>query len=419
MRRVVLFDDGRGRLSPLSDLRPAFDVRTGALTTRERLLRSYGWELAGVVVPPELEALTRSRESVPVNSIPSDPPTGELVLLNGRCPFLYEEVVELDARVGALVESQTGDLIAALASPETARRIAADGFKAPAAGGGAGQRTFPALLSRPWHVRTFRDRAVTEDLDLLCESMARADASPQQCIRIGDHDLAVHPAARVYPGVVLDLEHGAIVIDEGAVVRPASTIIGPAYIGPHSLVADRAIIKAFTAMGPHCKVGGEVGATIFQGYANKVHDGHLGDSWVGEWANIGAGTTNSNLLNTYDHVTARAWPGGPTERTGEMFLGCIVGDHVKTSIGTRIMTGAIIGTGTMFAAGAPAAGFIPAFSWITDQPAGAGAEAGAYQLRPYRLDKFIEVARTMMGRRRVQPSSQYLDRIRSLHSRRL
>ena len=85
----------------------------------------------------------------------------------------------------------------------------------------------------------------------------------------------------------------------------------------------------------------KLAASIFQGHANKSHHGHLGDSFVGEWANLGAGTVNSNLLNTYSEVLHAVWSpmGRPLRSVAERFLGCVIGDHVKTAIGTRIMTG--------------------------------------------------------------------------------
>jgi UDP-N-acetylglucosamine diphosphorylase/glucosamine-1-phosphate N-acetyltransferase len=210
--------------------------------------------------------------------------------------------------------------------------------------------------------------------------------------------------------VFLDATLGHIVIDDDAVVRPGAIICGPAYIGPHSHVLDRCLIKPNTVIGPHCKVAGEIGGTIFQGFANKAHDGHLGDSYIGEWANLGAGTTNSNLLNTYGEVIAKAFgpdgKPGSNERTGEQFLGAIIGDHGKFAICTRIMTGAIVGTGTMWAATAPVTGTVPRFSWVTD--------AG---VKPFAMAKFIEVARAVMGRRKVAMSAAYIARLTELHRR--
>ena len=154
---------------------------------------------------------------------------------------------------------------------------------------------------------------------------------------------------------------------------------------------DGALIKARTAIGPHCRVGGEVGGSILHGCSNKAHEGHLGDSLLGQWVNLGAGTTNSNLLNTYAEVLVRLTPDSRTARTGRIFMGSIIGDHVKTAIGTRIMTGTVLGTGCMVASSTPPAMSLPAFTWLTDSGAGG-----------YRSDKFLDVARTVMARRGVE-----------------
>jgi hypothetical protein len=143
---------------------------------------------------------------------------------------------------------------------------------------------------------------------------------------------------------------------------------------------------------------------VFQGFANKVHEGFLGDSWVGEWTNLGAGTTNSNLLNTYSEVAAQLEPGGSRERTGETFLGAMIGDHVKTAIGTRIMTGSVVHSGAMWAASKAISGCVGRFAWVTDDGD-----------RQYRLTKFLDVMRQVMSRRDVEPSDAYLARLRLLH----
>ena len=139
-----------------------------------------------------------------------------------------------------------------------------------------------------------------------------------------------------------------------------------------------------------------------------MHEGHLGDSWVGRWVNFGAGTTNSNLLNTYGEVTMRLEPEGQRFRTGRQFLGAIIGDHVKFAILTRIMTGSVIGTGAMIATTAPPPTLVRRFAWMTDEGE-----------RTFRLDKFLETARAVMERRKVQLSETYQSAVRELHERSL
>lgn len=414
MTRTILFEDGKGLLSPLTDLRPACCIRTGALTLLDRLDASLYGTLF-LATSPHRAALAREAAKQHAREFAVDV-TGVIdsdsanYVMNSRCVLPPADTASL--KVGqAIVERGSGDLIVAHVSAQHARELVHATDPAAAIAGWSLTRVeevaAPALLSRPWHVRTYRDRALASDLARL-EKQLNA-STPTGFTTFGSHALRVMPSARILPGVVLDLEHGPIFIAEHAVIRPGVILCGPCYVGPSSTILDRAVIRPSTAIGPHCKVAGEVSGTIFQGYSNKAHDGFLGDSWIGEWVNLGAGTTNSNLLNTYAEVIARAVPEGTSasknERTGEQFLGAIIGDHVKTAICTRIMTGSILHAGSMFATTAPVSGCVGPFTWATD----AGKHA-------YRLDKFLEVMKAAMSRRKVVASEAYLAGMRELHA---
>lgn len=398
---AIFFDDARGLLSPLNDLRTSYEIRTGAMTNAERMLNAFDLTPVGVMVPGPLAELIADTTPVPVNRPPDAdalPDDAEVLLINGRCPLPLDAIANLDLGEVA-IEARSQDMIAL--------RLTGRDARAMLTGGNPGLRTVSVddavLMDRPWSWRTFRDRCLAWDLEHFVATMTTG-RPPEGVVLLGKHAVAVHPSAAVSPTVVLNAEAGPIVIDENAVVRPLAVITGPAYVGPGSTVMEHSLVKAHTAIGPVCKVAGEVGGTIFQGYANKGHAGHLGDSWVGEWVNLGADTTNSNLLNTYTEVTARATPGGKMERTGHVFLGATIGDHAKTAIGTKIMTGAIIGTGSMHAAGTPVSGTVPPFTWTTD--------AGD---KPYRLGKFVDVAMTVMQRRGVTQTQAYSRRLTILH----
>jgi UDP-N-acetylglucosamine diphosphorylase/glucosamine-1-phosphate N-acetyltransferase len=405
--RAILFDDAKGLLGPLCDLRPSFAVRTGALRTRDRWQAALNLDIVGIWVRPHYEALSATVPGeAPINRVPAD--HEPLLLVNGRCVMPLREALGLGVN-HAIVDAQ-GDLVVARVAPMDVANVVQASRQAPFDPASVGLHVVapaaaPAMLTRPWSVRTFRDQAIDLDLALLA---ARIPAVPLnvQHVRVGKAPLHVHPDATVLPGSVFDTEHGPIVIDRHATIRPGSTLIGPLYVGRHSSVLDRAIIKSHTAIGPWCKVAGEVGGTIFHGYANKGHDGHLGDSWIGRWANLGAGTTNSNLLNTYAEVSARAHPDSPTERTGQQFLGAIIGDHVKTAIGTRLMTGVVVHTGAMLALSGYTSGCIPAFAWCTDEH-----KPGS---KHYRIDKFLEVAHAVMARRKKTLLPEYAEALRRL-----
>src|SRR5262249_54025468 len=158
---------------------------------------------------------------------------------------------------------------------------------------------------------------------------------------VNEHAIHVAAGATIKPGVVLDADHGPIHIDRDALIEPNAVLQGPCYIGPGSIIRPGAAIRENTTIGPVCKVGGEVEASIFQGYANKQHDGFLGHSFVSPWANLGADTVTSDLKNTYG--TIRVHLNGVGVESGQQFIGSIIGDHAKTGIGTILPTGCVLG----------------------------------------------------------------------------
>ena len=400
--QAIVFDDGQGRLSPLTDLRPSFAVRTGARTTLSRIEQFLPdpIEIAGLVVPESLAEIVSDSFELPVNEpiSGSDP----VLLINGRCPLLPERALSLSP--GSILVERLGRddpeaaVVAACVRPDAATAIIAG--EIPDAG--VEEIATQVLLRRPWDIRRFRDAAIAHDLDVLT-GIAGVEL-PEGVIQRGRFPVVVRAGADIWPGVILDTTSGPIVIATGTTIRPGAIIVGPVFIGEDSTILERAHIKPHTAIGPRCKVGGEVGGTIFQGLANKAHEGHLGDSWIGEWVNIGAGTSNSNLLNTYGEVIAKAAVDGSHERTGQTFLGAIIGDHAKFAIGTRIMTGAVVHTGAMIASSKPVVGCVGPFTWATDR----GETA-------FRLPRFVDTARVVMGRRGIEPSEAYQERLCALH----
>ena len=139
-----------------------------------------------------------------------------------------------------------------------------------------------------------------------------------------------------------------------------------------------------------CRVGGEVEESIIHGYSNKYHDGFLGHAYVGEWVNLGALTTNSDLKNDYSSVSV-SLDGKSTIDTGSTKVGSLIGDHTKTSIGTLLNTGAYVGAMALIAAtGKPLPKFIPSFAWFLEGVVTKGSANG----------QLYQTAKTAMGRRK-------------------
>ena len=144
---------------------------------------------------------------------------------------------------------------------------------------------------------------------------------------------------------VIDCSKGPILLEEGASIGPYCFLQGPAHLGPGARVIEHAAIKDCVSLGHTTKTGGEVEASIIEPYTNRQHHGLLGHSYLGSWINLGAGTCNSDLKNTYGTVKME-YRGGKIS-TDMQFVGAIMGDYVKTAINTGIFTGKTIGACSM------------------------------------------------------------------------
>ncbi|MBI2827519.1 MAG: glucose-1-phosphate thymidylyltransferase [Planctomycetia bacterium] len=145
--------------------------------------------------------------------------------------------------------------------------------------------------------------------------------------------------------VVTDTRNGPIVLDENAAVGPYCYISGPAHLGTGARVIEHAAIKDGVSLGHTTKIGGEIEGSVIEPFTNKQHHGFLGHSYLGSWVNLGAGTCNSDLKNTYGQVNMEYW--GQRVATGMQFVGTIVGDYAKTAINTGIFTGKTVGACSM------------------------------------------------------------------------
>lgn len=216
------------------------------------------------------------------------------------------------------------------------------------------------------------------------------------------NEQAVHlgEGSSVGAGAVLDAGGGPIIVEEGAIIMHGAVIVGPAVIGEGSIVRVGSRIYPGTTIGPHCKVGGEVEDSIFLGYSNKQHDGFVGHTYVGEWVNLGADTNTSDLKNNYGSIRVRL--DGVEVDTGMMFLGSLIGDHVKTGINTMFNTGTVVGVGAnVFGSGFPPKE-IPRFAW--------GLSGDRFD-----VDRAVDLARIVMGRRAVEMTPGVETLLRYLH----
>jgi len=222
----------------------------------------------------------------------------------------------------------------------------------------------------------------------LAKSGIEGTIEEPSAIRGSKKDVYIAPGVTVHPMVVIDAEHGPVYIDEGAEIHPFTRIEGPCYIGKKSILLG-AKCREGNYIGPFCRIGGEVEESIIHGYSNKYHDGFLGHSYVGEWVNLGALTTNSDLKNDYSNVSVML-DGRRSINTGSTKVGSLIGDHTKTSIGTLLNTGSYVGAmALIMATGKPLPKHIPSFGWFIEGIVTKGFGKGW----------LYETAKTAMGRR--------------------
>ena len=364
--RLVLVDSGqagRGDFYPAALSRPIWELRCGFTSLGEKLVARLGAADVAYFVPDYMADAYRAGVDRPVN----DPS-----VLAGEDLLIVDPRVKADSfDVAAAGPSEVGldDHGAVLYA-----RIARGDLGGPRAGG-IGQLVEAAKANLPnvtrglqawryvWELILANSEQLTADFAAAGRWGVEGDVEQPGAVRGGERDVYIAPGARVHPMVVIDAEGGPVYIDERAEILPFTYVQGPCYIGAESVLAG-AKCREGNSIGPVCRVGGEVEQSIIHGYSNKYHDGFLGHAYVGEWVNLGALTTNSDLKNDYSSVSVRQ-EGRPPVETGSAKLGSLIGDHTKTSIGTLLNTGAYVGAmALIMATGEPLPKCIPSFAWF-------------------------------------------------------
>jgi UDP-N-acetylglucosamine diphosphorylase/glucosamine-1-phosphate N-acetyltransferase len=230
-------------------------------------------------------------------------------------------------------------------------------------------------------------------------TVERGDPLPDGSTVIGDPAEVILLGAMVEPGVVFDVREGAVVVERRAYVKSGTRFEGPVYVGAGSEVFGGQI--RHSSIGPRCKVRGELSSTVFVGFANKAHEGFVGHSVVGRWVNLGAGTTTSNLKNTYGKV--RLQVGSDSIETERQYLGSLLGDHVKTAIGTMLGTGSVIGAGANVFGDVRPPRYVRPFAW------GGGND------QRVESSGFIATAERVLGRREVEVTEPVRTMLKDLY----
>jgi UDP-N-acetylglucosamine diphosphorylase / glucose-1-phosphate thymidylyltransferase / UDP-N-acetylgalactosamine diphosphorylase / glucosamine-1-phosphate N-acetyltransferase / galactosamine-1-phosphate N-acetyltransferase len=388
---LYLFDDDVARSwEPFSLTRPPGELLFGAFLLRERAERYWQSHCRGHLSTPGLVGFAEPG-APPVLDPAGLSPGGPAVPPEGDPRVFQSSRVALGPRAPVLPGATPATLIL---GGEVVGWIVPPGEPPPspellsnpkALPGSATLEVQGERLENVWDLMDRNARQLRDDIPRHFPGYA-VEELPGSYI-LGDGLLSVGAEVTVEPGCVFDVSGGPIRLSDGVVVRAHTRLEGPAFVGPGSVILGGVLSGVST--GPVCKIRGEVESSVILGYTNKAHDGFLGHAYLGRWVNLGAFTTNSDLKNNYGPVRVGTASGAVD--TGLLKVGCFLGDHVKTGIGTVLNTGTTVGAGCNLFGGRMPPTYVPPFSW------GAGTD-----LTEYRLEPFLEVAARSMARRGME-----------------
>lgn len=358
----ILFDDPviRINLLPFTYTRPVSNIRVGILTLDEKWAHWLGTK-------PSYQTAAYLSEKFPRRE------ADQSLLINGAiCPDqqLVDAIRSLPAH-HFLVRDQ---LLIATLSPETEMTESNTiQYDAPL-----------TLIDRPWKIFAENAAQIAADFKLITKGRSSSPVSDPHTIVYGRENLFVEEGVTI-KAAVINAECGPVYLGRNSIIDEGALIRGPFALGAEARVNMGAKIRGDTTVGPRCKVGGEVSKSVMFANSNKVHDGYLGCSVIGEWCNLGADTNTSNLKNTFDDVKIWCHAENRLISTGEQFCGLMMGDHSKCSINTMFNTGTVVDvSANIFGDGFPAR-YIPSFSW-----------GGAQGFATYHLEKALLTARKVL-----------------------
>ena len=359
----ILFDDVqlRQQLLPFTFTRPIADIRLGIDTIREKWERFLGQEVSILTETylSEKYPLRQADDNILIKAavLPDKALVQIVMALKVNQALSSEDLIIAHRIKGGMAEGET-----VTEEIEYERPV--------------------RFIENNWDIFLLNAGQIKLDVPALTAGRKSQPLSATNRV-IGGENIFVEPGARVEMAM-LNASEGPIYIGKDAEIMEGAMLRGPLVVGEASVIKMGAKIYGGTTIGPHCKVGGEVSNAVIFGYSNKAHDGFLGNAVLGEWCNLGADTNNSNLKNDYSTVKVWSYAADAFVPTGEQFCGLFMGDHSKTAINTMFNTGTVVGVSANVAAAGFPRQFIPSFTW-----------AG----KPYPIDKALETARQMYGRR--------------------
>ncbi len=340
MRRIYVYENHEVlNLEPIVLTRPAFDLRCGAFTFLERIQKSFPDAKIELIVRNELKPITEELyPGLTVN--PTQVEEGLWIL--GNVLWTKEDIEKISKKnyqfyyndgelTAAYLRKDIGNNWLKMGGPIKDKILACPTIS----------EIKSKVINYLWDAVNLINVALEADKEYF-QSTNLNNKSLKGIHLINENDIYIKSPDLINPEVVIDASNGPVIIADNVKIQSFSLLQGPLYIGEDSVVQPQSFIRG-SIIGPVCKIGGEISSTIIQGWSNKVHYGFLGNSYIGQWVNFGAGTTNSNLKNNYTAVNVTV--NDNVVKTDELFIGLFAGDYTTFAIGSTLNTGTNIGPG--------------------------------------------------------------------------
>ncbi len=365
---IILFDlpEIRQHLLPFTYVRPIADLRVGILTLAEKWNKISGWPVSYLT------------ENYLAKKFPASISSDNLFINAGWVADQSALQIVSRLKFGSVLMQSEIILAARTDNPDPIswKKLKVEAIKEI------------DLLDRTWKIFQWNGAQIKADFELLTHNRTSSGISDPHTRVYGNEKIFIEDGVQIYASVI-NATTGPVYISRQSVIQEGCLIRGPFAMGDSAQLSMGTKVRGNTTIGPHCKVGGELNTVVFQGHSNKVHDGYLGSSVIGSWCNIGAGTSASNLKNSFDQVRCWNYNSQKFEPTGLQFLGLMMGDFSTCAINTSFNTATVLGTGArIFGAGFPRT-FIPAFT--------AGGSGGYQTLKAGELINYAQQAFALKG----------------------
>lgn len=421
-KNLLIFEDnGASNLNPLAFTRPVFELFCGMKSLWENMVKRFYYDAdVSFLCRDYLKETLQQRVNAKVNDLSG---IESALFINGRILASFSELptIEGDEEIGlqdgVIVYARlNGDNVVSLISEISDnpsqlidRIISLDVPKKEISG--------VKLLKYLWEFISNNGEAITTDFKFYVKPQnskgviekgafirAKDGASivvydAEEATKLVKEDklpLYVGEGSKIYPNVTIDLTAGPVYVGAHTDIRPPSLVDGPCCImdnagtSKKTTIIDGGLVRSGCTLGPVCRVGGELEESIIQGYTNKHHAGFIGHAYLGEWVNVGAMATNSDLKNDLSDVKVPV--NGRIVDSGDLKVGCFIGDHSKLGIGALLTTGTVVGimTNVLSSADLPPQ-YVPSYCFYRENRLSKG----------FRPKTLIETAERVMGRRAV------------------